>query len=639
MALVGRGKEAPWSPEFPPSGNPRLRLDRGRSCNADRATLFLMDNGSLQVGLTLHRPGSSVDAMTRGSAEERIIAEKACHDGQELLLPAEPADHCAYVRIPIPEGMSTMAVPLGTDVRVFGALVLSRQEGRPFTTDDLRWTACIVWTLEWMFELQNRYLDLETRAWFADAIVDSLPVSLVVFDRQLRVVSVNRNFLDKARRELRVTVGRRADEVLPRSILSSTRLVDKVYDLLRTGEGVQDGRFTYRAPGVPPRVYFYRLVPLKRYEEVGGVMLLIEDITEQERLAEERRLAERHLASVVECANELVVSLTTEGRIVTWNHAAEARLGFTAEEAMGRLLSEFCAEGDREIVEDLVRRAGAGETVRSAEASLLTRSGERALIAWSSAPMHNDAGQVVGIVTVGRDLTDQRRLQAQLLHAAKMASLGVMAGGIAHELRNPLAIASAATQLLLEQPQDDRLRTEALQKIQSSIRRASAIIENLLMFARPGEARMELVEMNTLVQETLHMLAHQLALHRVTLHIRLGREELLITGNRSLLQQVLTNLVLNACNAMPDGGSLTVATSKHETGQVRVEISDTGCGIPPEHLPKIFDPFFTTMPPGKGTGLGLAISYSIVREHGGTIDVQSEVGRGTTVVLTFPPAA
>jgi PAS domain S-box-containing protein len=535
--------------------------------------------------------------------------------------------------------MSTMAVPLGTDVRVFGALVLSRQEGRPFTTDDLRWTACIVWTLEWMFELQNRYLDLETRAWFADAIVDSLPVSLVVFDRQLRVVSVNRNFLDKARRELRVTVGRRADEVLPRSILSSTRLVDKVYDLLRTGEGVQDGRFTYRAPGVPPRVYFYRLVPLKRYEEVGGVMLLIEDITEQERLAEERRLAERHLASVVECANELVVSLTTEGRIVTWNHAAEARLGFTAEEAMGRLLSEFCAEGDREIVEDLVRRAGAGETVRSAEASLLTRSGERALIAWSSAPMHNDAGQVVGIVTVGRDLTDQRRLQAQLLHAAKMASLGVMAGGIAHELRNPLAIASAATQLLLEQPQDDRLRTEALQKIQSSIRRASAIIENLLMFARPGEARMELVEMNTLVQETLHMLAHQLALHRVTLHIRLGREELLITGNRSLLQQVLTNLVLNACNAMPDGGSLTVATSKHETGQVRVEISDTGCGIPPEHLPKIFDPFFTTMPPGKGTGLGLAISYSIVREHGGTIDVQSEVGRGTTVVLTFPPAA
>jgi signal transduction histidine kinase len=291
---------------------------------------------------------------------------------------------------------------------------------------------------------------------------------------------------------------------------------------------------------------------------------------------------------------------------------------------------------------EMLRRLARGGSVQNTEVNLVTASGQEVPIAWNYSPMrddagtdHRDAGKVVGIVAVGRDLTERRRLEAQLSHSAKMASLGVMAGGIAHEVRNPLGIISASAQLLLERPDDDQLRSQGLEKIFTATQRASLIIENLLKFARPVDGRKKETDVRTVLEETLALLTHQMTLQKVTL-IRAFKPLPHIYANPELLQQVFTNLILNACNAMPQGGTLTVTTQANGQKEILVRFGDTGQGILPEHMPMIFDPFFTTMPVGKGTGLGLSICYSIISQCQGTIDAESQVGKGSTFTVRLP---
>ncbi|MBI3362554.1 MAG: PAS domain S-box protein, partial [Chloroflexi bacterium] len=356
----------------------------------------------------------------------------------------------------------------------------------------------------------------------------------------------------------------------------------------------------------------------------------------REQLGEEVRRVARRLASVVECANDLVIYLDSEGRIVTWNRAAERTSGLTAEPAIGQSLLALCANEHRSVLTEMLRRLTRGEGIENTEVDLLTTTGEEVPIAWSTSPMRDDAGEVMGIVAVGRDLTERRRLEAQLIHAAKMASLGVMAGGIAHELRNPLGIISATAQLLLGRPSNRRLRDEGARKIHAATQRASLIIENLLKFARPQSEQMREIDLRPVLKDTFTLLAHQLDLHEVTLKKEIQPDLPEVRGNPALLQQVFTNLILNACNAMPEGGSLTVAAVAAGADRVEIRFCDTGRGIAPEHRSKIFDPFFTTMPVGKGTGLGLSISYGIIQQHQGDIEVESQVGKGSTFTVRLP---
>jgi PAS domain S-box-containing protein len=493
--------------------------------------------------------------------------------------------------------------------------------------------------------LQESKRQLESRERFISGIVESIPSSLLVIDRTLRVVSANRNFLEKSRRQEQATLGRKIEEVFPQPLVEYTQLNQKVREVFHTGEPVEGGKVAYRAPGLPTRIYYYRLIPLylspdgergKVEEAVENVMLLMDDITEQEKLGEEVRRAERHLASVVDSANDLVVSMDPQGRILTWNRAAEHTSGFRLEEVKGWYLPDLCAEEERQEMPLWLAQWAKGQfTKKSIEINLRTKRGKEVPISWTGSRMVDDEHRIVGLVAVGRDLTERKRLEAQLIQSAKLTSLGVMAGGIAHEIRNPLAISSAAAQLLLERPDDERLRKEATEKIYSGVQRASYIIENLLKFARPPEERMVPTNINESLEETLSLLANQLRVQRVKLRKDFAPDLPPVVGNKSLLQQVFSNMILNACNAMPDGGSLTVVTRATKTG-VEIQFADTGVGIPTEHLSKIFDPFFTTMPVGKGVGLGLSISYSIVQQHQGAIEVMSQVGQGTIFTIRLP---
>jgi len=470
-------------------------------------------------------------------------------------------------------------------------------------------------------------------------LLGSIPFSLILIDRGLRVVSANRNFLEKARRNDANTIGAPIHDVFPSAILEFTQLEAKVRGVFNTGLPLRGAQMTYRAPGIPTRIYYYTVVPVKSGKVVEHAMLVMDDITEKVQLSEKARMIERHLASVVESANDLVVSTDAEGRIISWNAAAEHISDYRADEVRGQLLGELCESTQGDDMAAIIRRLAAGDAVKLQELNLAARSGRLVPVDWSCSPIRDDSGTVTGVVAVGRDLSERRAFEERLYQSEKLAALGVMAGGIAHELRNPLSVGFSAAQFLQDASRDPLFRQECVGKILDGIQRASTIIENLLRFARPAPSdQVEAVNLVALVRETAGLLAPRTKLQKVKIREDYERASVPIVGNASLLQQVLMNLILNACQAMPIGGSIVISV-RSVAAEAVICVSDTGCGIPTSHLSKVFDPFFTTQPVGKGTGLGLSICYTIVKQHGGVIEVDSEEGRGSTLTVRLPLAA
>jgi signal transduction histidine kinase len=232
----------------------------------------------------------------------------------------------------------------------------------------------------------------------------------------------------------------------------------------------------------------------------------------------------------------------------------------------------------------------------------------------------------------------------QLVSSEKMASLGKLAAGIAHEINNPLGIIAGYAEGLLDRAKDPALASAAgfrdfpeyLQTIHSEIFRCKAILKSLLDFARPSGGTFRSIDINEVIKEVLLLLQHRTAKLQHTLTLDLNRDLPRIHADAGNLRQLLMNLLLNAIYFTPGGGAIRIATGAGEGGGIRLSVSDTGLGIPADRIDKVFDPFFTTKPVGEGTGLGLTICHRIVEEHGGTIDVESEPGKGTTFVIRLP---
>ncbi|MDP3722516.1 MAG: PAS domain-containing protein [Candidatus Omnitrophota bacterium] len=467
-----------------------------------------------------------------------------------------------------------------------------------------------------------------------------IPSSILIFDAGLRVLFANGNFLLKSKREAHDTVGKRLNDIFPPAILLYTNLEERLRNVLRTGQRFVGGEMEFRAPGLAPRVYFYSLTPLgNAYGGVESVMLFMDDVTEKKNLGERVMRAERHLASVVESAYDVIISLDAEGAVMTWNSAAERILGFSSRQMVSRPFFGLFPERTQQDLKTLVLQVVREGEVQEMETGMTTKAGQEVLIAWRLSAMREDGGRVTAVVGVGRDLTEKRQLELRLIQSSKMAALGEMAGGIAHEVRNPQAIASAAAQILLKQGDDPVLRRECAEKIRAAATRAGAIIENLLKFARPSESLDERVDVNEALEDTLSLVGHQISLQSVEIEKRLGRGLPVVKGSKNQLQQVFMNVILNAYHAMPAGGKLTIETVPGGDGEprgVEIRLTDTGCGIPEANLGRIFDPFFTTMPVGQGTGLGLALGYSIIRHHQGGIRVESAVGKGSTFTINLP---
>ncbi len=467
-------------------------------------------------------------------------------------------------------------------------------------------------------------------------LLDAIPSSVLMIDRDMRIVSVNRNFLEKSQRSIENTVGQRLERVFPEVILDNMDLMNRIRQVFIRNQPIRGQRFTYRAPGVPIRIYYYGILPFYWEGDIEGVMILMEDVTDQLRLSDEVRRVERHLASLVESATDLILSADVAGRIMSWNKAAERLSGYSFAEVQGCPFLDFWDRESRKKFKDILSKFKYGKESHIGESTLVTKEGRQVPVSWVISPMRDESNQVMGVVAIGRDLTEHRRLEMQLLQSQKLAALGVMAGGIAHEIRNPLTICSSAAQFLMEEKVPTDFRKECAEKIYRGIERTSVIIENLLKFARPSvNAKMEKIDIMDVIREAMKLVSHQASIQKVKIRTAFSAESLWISGIASLLQQVFMNLFLNAIKAMPDSGILNVAVENTEH-EVRVRLSDTGHGISKADIDKIFDPFYTTSPVGSGTGLGLSLCYSIVKQHMGSIEVESEAGKGSVFTVRLP---
>lgn len=467
-------------------------------------------------------------------------------------------------------------------------------------------------------------------------LLDAIPSSVLLIDQHMCIVSANRNFLEKGRRALAETIGYRLEEVFPAIILDQMDITKRIRQVIENNRPSKGERMTYRAPGVPIRIYYYSILPFTWQGRVEGAVLLMDDVTEQVRLSEEVRRVERHLASIVESASDLILSMDRTGKILTWNTAAERLSGYGVAEVRERFFTDFCADEDCKEIQEIFLRIDTCKYAQMKECPLRTRKEASIPVSWVFSPMKDSYNQTAGVVAVGRDLTERRKFETELHQSQKFAALGVMAGGIAHEIRNPLAICSSSAQFLLEEGGTPEFHRECAEKIYKNIQRTSAIIENLLKYSHPSTTtQTSLVNLVSLIRETQTLVAYQANILKIEIDTSFPREPVMVEGVATLLQQVFMNLFLNAINAMSTGGRLGIDV-KMIYADVQVQVTDTGCGISHREIGKIFDPFYTTSIVGKGTGLGLSLCYSIIKQHKGIIAVESVEGRGSTFTIKLP---
>ncbi|MFL6333073.1 MAG: ATP-binding protein [Pyrinomonadaceae bacterium] len=378
----------------------------------------------------------------------------------------------------------------------------------------------------------------------------------------------------------------------------------------------------------------------------GYVAVAIENsllYQEQKERAEELALLKEFNESIVESINVGILTVDASGRVTACNSALEEMLGLRRDEATGHLVADLFAEDFAETLRLALGEQGwnLSELRNIYKLHTATRTGRTLILNIALAPLKRaDAAVHGGVLVVLEDVTGRVRLEEQLQQREKLSSIGLLAAGVAHEINTPLTGVSSYTQMLLGMLAETDPKHGLLQKIRRQTDRATGIVNNLLNFSRTGGAT-EFVEVNLarVLDDTLQLLEPQLRQSRVEVAREYEADLPRVYGNAGKLQQVFTNLLLNARDAIPDGGRITLrANASDGRDALAVEVADNGIGIAPENVARIYDPFFTTKGVGRGTGLGLAVSYGIVQEHSGHIAVESAPGRGTTFRITLPTA-
>jgi PAS domain S-box-containing protein len=351
---------------------------------------------------------------------------------------------------------------------------------------------------------------------------------------------------------------------------------------------------------------------------------------------ETRELAE-YQAMLLDQTSVLLDSVDADGCVVTWNRASEQLLGTPAEHATGRRFGvEVGPAVDRGQWEDLWATL-LSEGVVAREITLRRADGAEVPLHLEGRRLreHDVGGETRGAVFVGLDLRDRRALETQILRSQKLAAVGLLAAGIAHEINNPLSGVVGYSKLLLEKALPTGVR-EKVEKIAQSGERCRKIVEGVLLFSRRRDGGVRrVVDLRQLMDRVIAIGEYQWRMHNVQV-IREHDESVSVLADADQLEQVVLNLLSNAVDAMPRGGTIRVSLRRPPEGGACLQVADEGHGIPEEISSRIFDPFFSTKEIGKGTGLGLAISYGIVQDHGGDIVVESTAGQGAKFTVLLP---
>jgi PAS domain S-box-containing protein len=375
----------------------------------------------------------------------------------------------------------------------------------------------------------------------------------------------------------------------------------------------------------------------------GYVAVAIENsllYQEQGDRAAELKLLKEFNESIIESINVGLLAVDLEGRVTRLNSALEEILDLSRAQAVGKRVEDLFSED----FTDTLRQVLGNDRWRLKEIRNIykihtaTFIGRPLVLNIAIAPLQ-DSQEQTGALVVLEDVTSRVRLEEQLQQREKLSSIGLLAAGVAHEVNTPLTGVSSYTQMLLGMLSETDPKHALLLKVRRQAERATNIVNNLLNFSRTGDAtEFSELDVSRVLDDTLQLLEPQLRGNQIEIVRGYDPESPLVIGNSGKLQQVFTNLLLNARDALPAGGSIRISTIPSDDHSLMIEVSDSGTGIAPEDVAKIYDPFYTTKGVGRGTGLGLAVSYGIVQEHSGHISVESTPGHGTIFRITLPTA-
>ena len=450
--------------------------------------------------------------------------------------------------------------------------------------------------------------------------------------------------------------GYRPDEIEP-DLESWTRRIHPD-DLLRVKRGIfevidQGGsswtdeyRFRNRDGSyaeIFDRGYVLRDAGAKPHRMIGAMM----DITERKLAQQQVRNSEERYKQLIDDVREAIVTLAPDGAITSVNRATEKILGWTREDWFGRTYLSRVHDADRALASQLFEHALRGDKLESFELRLMSNAGAPVSLELTLTPRY--AGdQIVGVLGVGRDITERKRLEEQLRQSQKMEAIGQLSGGVAHDFNNLLTVIHGNASLICATPVAADVKEYALEIVQTA-ERAASLTRQLLVFSRKQVMRVTSVDLNEVARGMTRMLGRVLD-EQIVLRTALACDLPTIQADVGMIEQVLLNLVVNARDAMPHGGKLTMETRSEVVDDaharmhpdatsgtcVCVRVKDTGSGIGPGVLPHIFEPFFTTKDAGKGTGLGLSTVYGIVKQHRGWVEVESSPAEGTTFSVYLP---
>ena len=477
-------------------------------------------------------------------------------------------------------------------------------------------------------------------------VFDSLSFPTLILRPDKTIVTANQKLLDRFGVQMKDIIGKTCHEIFYSSKTPCSSTVCPLPKVLATREGhsiLRQINQTNREEGWEDRVFS---PILDDQENVIYVMESLRDVTRIKTLEKALEETKEFLEKVIQSSASAIVAADRDGNILIMNRAAESLFGFSLKEAAGRkTVEDLYPQGKaKEIMRALrdEKRGGKGK-LPATKVSILNARGEL-IPAEITASIIYEEGKELATMGIYNDLRERlavektlKETQAQLAQSEKMASLGQLAAGVAHEVNNPLTgILLYASMALEKIDKKDPLR-EHLGYIVEDVNRCKGIVKNLLAYSRRSTTTKEIIPLNDLVIQSLNLIRDQKLFGNIVVSKEMSEELMLIHGDRNQLAQVIINLVMNASAAMNGEGVLTFRTYRDKPNKkAYLEVSDNGCGIAEENLPKIFDPFFTTKEPGKGTGLGLSTSLGIIQESGGHISVKETSPQGTTFLVELP---
>jgi len=553
-----------------------------------------------------------------------------------------------------------VCVPIKSDGQVVGTLSLSHRERICVEPRVVKAASSLANYLATMFDrLEAREAVSRSEAELS-TVYDRVPSMLCLLDEQLHIVRANLAATEFAGRAGAnggfppvaeffhcESVAQNTGLCGPETNCLGCSLRRVLLESLTTGKSQRQVRMTKTIVRDRHPEDVVLLVSTERIQlgHTIRVLMCLEDITKNVRADEQIRSQ----AALLDITGDAIFVRDFTDRIIYWNEGAHRLYGWTPAEAVGRTANELTPDNTP------FECARALQTVQShdewsGEVKQKSRDGRELIIQSRWTMVREPDGKPKAILVVNRDITEKKLLESQLLRGQRLESIGTLASGLAHDLNNVLAPIMMAVQFIKDNTDDDGIKA-CFQTLETCSRRGADIIRQVLMFARGVEGERILLNPKHLIQE-MQRIANETFPRSIEINTRISRQPCILMGDATQIQQVIMNLCVNARDAMPQGGMLTIGLDKKELNAdgaaihpkakagsyVVISVTDTGTGIPPELVDKIFDPFFTTKPLGQGTGLGLPTVLGIAENHGGFVHLETKLGAGTTFFVYVPTA-